>query len=141
MSDIKDQDAPAKLHQKQMTLGVYIPLAVVGLLALATGVFISVKSQADATLSQTWGAIGLMLLILPTAIVAIIAIIVLVLAVYGMSKANHALPPRLRTFRVKAVNFNRKAALIADKATQPIVKLGSIKSGVDSAFSRLRKKK
>jgi len=140
MNSSQQPGDPEKLHQKQMTLGVYVPLGVISILALAVGAFISVKSQVDATLSQTWAAIGLVLMILPMAIIALGTIAVLILAVYGMAKANRAVSPHLRTFRKKAIKVNTKVAAFADKTAQPIIKLGTIKSGISSTFSRLRRK-
>jgi hypothetical protein len=129
---------PEKLHRRQSMAWIYLPLGLICLLVLGVGVFITLKSGTDVSLTQTWSSIGMIFIIIPPALLSILVITILILAIFGMGKANQALPPHLRSFRQKIIGVNQKAQNITNKAASPIIKTRAIFSAI-KAFFRVSK--
>ena len=132
---------PVRLHQRQSIKWIYLPMILACLLAFGIGIFFILRSGTNPALTQNWSAISLIFLLLPAAILSIILIAILILAVYGMAKANQALPPRLRSIRQKATSINQKAQSITNKTATPVIKVRTIFSAIEAVFNiTLRKK-
>ena len=125
---------PEKLHRRQSMAWIYLPLGLICLLVLGVGVFITLKSGTDVSLTQTWSSIGMIFIIIPPALLSIVVLTILILAIFGMGKANQALPPHLRSFRQKIIEVNQKALNITDKAASPIIKTRATFSAVKAYF-------
>jgi len=126
---------PEKLHRRQSMAWIYLPLGLFCLLALGIGVFITLKSGTDVPLTQTWSSIGMIFIIIPPALLSILVITILILAIFGMGKANQALPPHLRSFRQKIIGVNQKAQKITNKAASPIIKTRATFSAIKAFFT------
>lgn len=133
---------PGQIHRRQTLGRIYLPLGLISLLALGTGIFLTLKSGTNGSISQTWSSIGLILLIIPPAILCVVIITVLILAIFGMAKVNKSLPPHMSSIRQKIVLVNQNAQMITNKTTIPIIKTRSVFSAID-AFIKiiLRKQK
>ena len=126
---------PEKLHRRQSIIWIYLPLGLICLLGLGAGVFITLKSGTNESLTQTWSSIGMIFIIIPPALLSIVVLTILILAIFGMGKANQALPPHLRTFRQKIIGVNQKAQNITTNAASPIIKIRATFSGIKAFFT------
>ncbi len=129
---------PKKRHKTQMITRVYIPLALVSLLVLGTGIFITLKSTGDASISQTWASVGELMLIVPLVILSIFFLTVLILAVIGMSKANRAMPKILRDAGNKLVGVNERSQKFITNLASPVIKTRSVYAGVKGLFNAFK---
>lgn len=125
---------PEMRHQRQTFKLIYLPLILICILVITIAIFILLKSGTDRSITQTWSAIGVIFMIMPVLILSIFTITVMILAIIGMSKANQALPPHLRSFRQKIIQVNQKAQIVTNKTTEPIIKSRSFFNAVKTLF-------
>jgi hypothetical protein len=131
---------PTKLHKNQLITRVYIPLILVSLLVLGTGIFITLKSTGDASISRTWASLGVIMLIAPLVILSIFSLAVLILAVFGMSKANRAMPHILRDAGNKIVRVNEISQKYINNLASPVIKTRSVSAGIKGVFKVFKKR-
>lgn len=129
---------PTKHHKTQLVTHLYIPLILVSLLVLGTGILITLKSTGDASVSQTWASVGELMLIAPLVILSIFSLAVLILAVIGMSKANHAMPKILRDAGNKLVGVNERSQKYINNLASPVIKTRSVLAGVKGLFNAFK---
>jgi hypothetical protein len=127
--------APEKLQHNQLITRVYLPLVVICALVLGAGIFVTIKSGNQESISQTWSAIGIIFMIIPAMLLSIFGLTILILAIIGMAKANQALPPHLRSIRNKVIGVNQKAQNITTKTASPVIKTSAILSAVKVFFT------
>jgi hypothetical protein len=129
---------PTKVHKSQLITRVYIPLALVSFLVFGTGILITLKSTGDASISQIWASVGVIMLIAPLVILSIFCMTVLTLAVIGMSKANRAMPKILRNAGNKLVVVNERSQKYINNLTSPVIKIRSVSAGVKGLFNAVK---
>jgi uncharacterized protein YlxW (UPF0749 family) len=129
---------PTKLHKTQLITQIYIPLVLVSILVLGTGLLITLKSTGEASISQTWASMGVLMLITPLIILSIFSLTILILAVIGMSKANRVMPKILRDAGYKLVGINETSQKYINNLASPVIKTRSVSAGVKGLFEALK---
>lgn len=129
-----------KLHRREMTWQVILPLTLGILIILGLGIWAIVTVAQGGDVSRAADT-SLIFLLIPVLILSLIPLVLLGGLVYGMVRLLTFLPPMFYTVQGFLLRVQERVQQGADIAAEPVLRINSIGAGWQAIKRALRRKR
>jgi hypothetical protein len=124
-----------KAHNREVFYQITLPLVI----GIVTALFFAVlATQATASTASTWADISLIMLIIPTMIVALLFLLLTAGTIYLMIKLLPLIPPYARLTQEWFTYISFRVRIVADKSVEPFLRVHSYLASVRAFRRNLR---